>query len=61
MVRGRMWRRFDPYDLSTYPTVNTLVQVRFSSGVMGLGQSKDFFPLSLRSTDSEIVLWRYLQ
>jgi hypothetical protein len=61
VYRLSVWHKFDPYDLSTYPEMNTRVQVKFSDGRIRVGQSRDFFPLTLRSTSAEILMWRYVR
>jgi hypothetical protein len=61
VYRLSVWYKFDPYDLSTYPRMNVLVQVTFADGRVKIGQSKDLFLLAPRSTEYEILMWRYVR
>jgi hypothetical protein len=61
VYRLSLWHKFDPYDLSTYPAMNTRVQVKLSDGRIRVGQSREFFPLILRSPSVEILMWRYVR
>jgi hypothetical protein len=59
--RLSIWRSFDAYDLSTYPTTNAPVQVKFADGRVEHGECLSFFPQLGLPVELEITSWRYIK
>jgi hypothetical protein len=55
------WHTFNPRDPQTYPKVDAPIQVRYESGSLSVGFSRDFFPGSGLLSDSLITGWRYVK
>lgn len=55
------WHTLDPNDASTYPTVNGLVQVKYSDGRMEQGECRKFFRQRQFVAVSDITSWRYMR
>jgi hypothetical protein len=55
------WHDFNPHDPQTFPKVNAPIQVRYKSGKVNVGYSRDFFPGSELLSDSPIKGWRYIK
>jgi hypothetical protein len=55
------WHSFNPRDFKTYPKVNAPIQVRYESGKVSEGFSRDFFPAPGLLSDSLITNWRYIK
>jgi hypothetical protein len=55
------WHSFDPNYRSTYPKVNSPVQVKYAKGSVAEGDRRKFFPREELLSDSLIVGWRYIK
>jgi hypothetical protein len=55
------WHEFDPKDRSTYPKVDSPVQVRFADGALADGTCHAFFSRNKMLAESRITRWRYVK
>jgi hypothetical protein len=54
------WPDFDPFDRTTYPTVDGPVQVKYSTGIVRSGYRHDSFPTAGLITKSLVIDGRYM-
>jgi hypothetical protein len=55
------WHSFDPNYRSTYPKVNSYIQVKYANGSLAEGNCRKFFPREELLPHSLIVEWRYIK
>jgi len=54
------WHSFNGHDRTTYPKVNSPIQVKYADGSLVVGYTLDFSP-SLVVPKSPIIGWRYIK
>jgi hypothetical protein len=55
------WHDFDSKDPSTYPKVDSPVQVRFVDGALADGAGQEFFSRAKILPECRITAWRYIK
>jgi hypothetical protein len=55
------WHSFDAQDTSTYPKVNSPMQVKYVDGGLASGLTFPFFPILKTAHESPIIGWRYIK
>jgi hypothetical protein len=61
MIHMSLWQVFKSDDLSTYPKVNSPMQVKYANGSLALGYTFDFFSSTGAAPESPVIGWRYVK
>jgi hypothetical protein len=61
MIHMSLWHVFKSDDLSTYPKVNSSMQVKYVDGSLALGYTFDFFSSLETVRESPVIGWRYVK